>query len=99
MRSYTKEEEDVLIEEYLGGKTVEDLAAQFDRSERSIINKLCHLRIYVKPIKEQKETNKVLFKRLENLLGVKFESSDLSGSEDIKMMLECIKKLHTRSSG
>ena len=88
---YSFEEEEQLIELYLQGISVEDLALKFNRNTNSIIAKLVQLKVYVKPPKRKKKTAKEMYREIEEITGLKFESPNFTKKKDIKALVEWLR--------
>ena len=89
--NYTEDEVALISNDYVEGMSIQDLADKYNKQPRSLISKLVHLKIYVPPVKEKCITNKMLYRELEEITDIQFESSSLHKKQDIEKLLEWIR--------
>ena len=99
--NYTPEQETQLQQLYQSGTTIQDLAAQFGKSERSIVAKLSRMGIYQgkgRPQPGSRVTKAGLVAQLESMLGLAnletLEKADKAALVDLVAKIEALTLNH-----
>lgn len=98
MSNYNDEQVAQMVAAYIGNPTrdtVSRLAAEMEKSERSIIAKLSREGVYIAQVREGKKpkdviTKKVMVDRISQATGINFTALDKASRDDLISLLEVI---------